>query len=229
MSKHRFERLHHGEIILDLCFACQGIWFDHFESAQITPGGIIELFKLLHAHRDDLRQPLREPLHCPRCADRLLHGLDVARHGGQFNYHRCLQQHGRFTTFAQFMIEKGFVRQLSAAEIGELAAKVGTVRCNGCGAAVDIRRDHACSHCRAPITILDPSAVEQALARYQQAEVKRTTRDVELLGDAIVMREREKSRLKRQKAEPENAGISDVIDLVAAGAELVWNLIRPLK
>jgi hypothetical protein len=34
MSKHRFERLHHGEVILDLCYACQGIWFDDFERAD---------------------------------------------------------------------------------------------------------------------------------------------------------------------------------------------------
>ena len=226
MRKHRFERLLHGEVILDLCFECQGIWFDDFESVQITPGGIIELFKLLHEHHDDHRQPLSEPLQCPRCGEKLLHGLDVAKHGGQFNYHRCLQKHGRFTTFAQFMIEKGFVRQLNTAEIDELSAKVGIIRCMGCGAPVDIRKDHACTHCRAAITILDPGAVEQALARFQTAEVKRTTRDVEALGDAIVMREREKSRLLRKKAEPENAGIIDAIDLLSAGAEFVWNLIR---
>ncbi|UCV26919.1 zf-TFIIB domain-containing protein [Ferribacterium limneticum] len=226
MTKHRLERLHHGEVVLDLCFHCQGIWFDEFESAQITPGGIIEFFKLLHEHHDDQRTPLRDPLKCPRCNERLLHGLDVAKHGGQFNYHRCLQKHGRFTTFAQFMIEKGFVRQLNPAEIDELAAKVGIIRCMGCGAPVDIRKDHACGHCRAPITILDSGAVEQALSRYQHAEVHRTTRDVELLGDAIVMREREKSRLKRMKQEPENAGIIDTIDLISAGAEFVWNIIK---
>ena len=175
MLKRRFERLHHGEVVLDLCFPCQGIWFDDFESVQITPGGIIELFKLIHEHRDGQRLPLRDPLHCPRCNENLLHGLDLARHGGQFNYHRCLQKHGRFTTFAQFMIEKGFVRQLTAAEISNLAVKVGTIRCNSCGAPVDIRKDHVCTHCRSPIAILDPAAVEQALARYQQAEVKRTT------------------------------------------------------
>ena len=226
MSKHRFERLLHGEVILDLCFECQGIWFDDFESVQITPGGVIELFKLLHEHHDDHRRPLGEPLQCPRCKEKLLHGLDVAKHGGQFNYHRCLQKHGRFTTFAQFMIEKGFVRQLNTAEIDELSAKVGIIRCMGCGAPVDIRKDHACTHCRAAITILDPGAVEQALARFQTAEVKRTTRDVEALGDAIVMREREKSRLRRQKNEPENASIVDAIDLLTTGAEFVWNLIR---
>lgn len=226
MAKHRFERTLGGEVILDLCFACQGIWFDEFESVQITPGGIVELFELIHAHRDETRQALGDPLHCPRCDEKLLRGLDIVKPGGHFNYHRCLQKHGRFTTFAQFMIEKGFVRQLNPAEIDELSAKVGIIRCMGCGAPVDIRHEHACGHCRAPITILDPGAVEQALTRFKTAEVRRTTTDVEVLGDAIVMREREKSRLKRMKQEPDNAGIIDAIDLISAGAEFVWNLIK---
>jgi len=225
MVKHRFERLHHGEVVLDLCFACQGIWFDDFESVQITPGGTVELFKLIHEHRDDQRLPLRDSLPCPRCQERLLHGLDVAKHGGRFNYHRCLQKHGRFTTFAQFMIEKGFVRQLNPLEIDALSAKVGIVRCLGCGAPVDIRREHACGHCRAPIAILDPGAVEQALARYQQAEVRRTTPDVDMLGDAIVMREREKSRASRLKREAD-VGLVDVADLLSAGVDIVWGLLR---
>jgi hypothetical protein len=225
MAKQRFERLHHGEVILDLCFACQGIWFDEFESVQITPGGIVQLFELLHQHHDDPRQPLRDPLHCPRCKERLLHGLDVAKHGGRFNYHRCLQKHGRFTTFAQFMIEKGFVRQLTVAEIETLAARVGTVRCNGCGAPVDIRKDHACGHCRAPIAILDPAAVEQALARYQQAEIKRTTPNVEMLADAIVMREREKSQRQRER-KLDTLDTIDLGDLIVSGAGMVWNLLR---
>lgn len=226
MVEKRFERQAYGTVELDLCFSCQGIWFDEFESAQLTPGGIIELFELLHEHQDDQRIPLRDPLKCPRCDERLLQGLDIAKHGGPFNYHRCLQKHGRFTTFAQFMIEKGFVRQLNPAEIEALSAKVGIIRCMGCGAPVDIRKDHACRHCRAPITILDPTAVDQALNRFQQAEVRRTTRDVELLGDAIVTREREYSRLKRMKQEPDNAGIIDTIDLVSAGAEFIWHLLR---
>jgi hypothetical protein len=225
MVKQRFERLHHGEVILDLCFHCQGIWFDEFESVQITPGGILELFKLIHQHRDDQRLPLRDPLPCPRCNERLLHGLDVAKHGGRFNYHRCLQKHGRFTTFAQFMIEKGFVRQLTVAEIETLAARVGTVRCNGCGAPVDIRKDHACGHCRAPIAILDPAAVEQALARYQQAEIKRTTPNVEMLADAIVMREREKSQRQRER-KLDTQDTIDLGDLIVSGAGMVWNLLR---
>jgi hypothetical protein len=59
---------------------------------------------------------------------------------------------------------KGLRPPAQPAEIDELSAKVGTIRCMGCGAPVDIRKDHACGHCRAPIAILDPAAVEQALA-----------------------------------------------------------------
>jgi len=227
MLKHRFERLHHGDVVLDLCFACHGIWFDEYESVQITPGGIIELFKLIHEHRNDQRLPLGAGLDCPRCHEPLLHGLDVAR-GGRFNYHRCLQKHGRFTTFAQFMIEKGFVRQLSGAEIKELAAKIGVVRCTSCGAPVDIRKDHVCTHCRSPIAILDPAAVEQALARFQHAEVKRTTLDVEMLGDAIVMREQEKSRYQRTKRQGRIEDI-DVGDLLVSGVEMAWKYFRQAK
>jgi len=225
MLQKRFARQLHGEVELDFCFACQAIWFDEFESVQISPGGIVELFKLIHEHRDAPRQPLAEPLCCPRCHEKLLHGQDVAKDGGRFNYHRCLQKHGRFTTFAQFMIEKGFVRQLSAMEIDELAVKVGVVRCTGCGAPVDIRRDHACGHCRAPIAILDPTAIEQALARYQQAEVRRTTRDVEALGDAIIENERARSKYRRE-GKPDALEAIEIGDLIVSGAELVWKLIR---
>ena len=122
-----------GHVDLDLCFPCQGIWFDNFESYQISPGGIIELFKLIHAHRDEMRMPHPVRLHCPRCNDALLPVLDVAK-SGRFTYQRCLQKHGRFTVFAQFMIEKGFVRQLAPMEVKALAARVGTIHCSGCGA-----------------------------------------------------------------------------------------------
>jgi DNA-directed RNA polymerase subunit RPC12/RpoP len=213
----------HGTVELDLCFSCQGIWFDGFESHQIAPGGIVELFRLIHEHRDDQRMPLAEPLRCPRCDEKLIAGLDVAK-SGKFTYHRCLQQHGRFSVFAQFMIEKGFVRQLSPLEIKELASRIQTVRCNGCGAPIDIRRDAACTHCRAPIAILDPEAVKQALASYHQAEVKRSQLDPNALADAIIETERQKSRQQREvTASTLNQPVED---LLVSGVTAVWNLIK---
>lgn len=222
MTSRRFERRLHGEVDLDLCFSCQGIWFDEFESLQITPGAIIDLFKLIHEHRDAQRAQLAAFVCCPRCDERLLHAMDSVK-SGRFNYYRCLQNHGRFTTFGQFMIEKGFVRQLSKAEIGELQARVDVVRCPSCGAPVDIRSESACGHCRSPVAILDTEAVEQALAGYQQAEVKRTAMSPDTLAEAILARERLRSDWLREEKSPLNRPVHD---LLIDGVEAVWNLLR---
>lgn len=222
MELHRFARKLHGYTELDLCFSCQGIWFDEFESLQLAPGGVIELFELVHQHRDDQRFALSDTLSCARCNERLLHVRDRAK-SGAFNYHRCLQNHGRFTTFAQFMIEKGFVRQLTGAEISELKARIDVVRCVGCGAPVDIKRDHACGHCGSPLAILDPAAVEQALATYHQAEIKRTTFNPDALAEAVLVAERDRSR---RRIERRSVAWTDVGDLVVAGVEIVWGMLR---
>lgn len=214
----------HGTVELDLCFPCQGIWFDGFESHQIAPGGVIELFKLIHAHREDHRLPLAGALHCPRCEEKLLASGDVVK-SGRFTYHRCPQNEGRFTVFGQFMIEKGFVCQLTPLEITSLAARVQVVHCSGCGAPVDIRHDAACTHCRAPIAILDPAAVEQALASFQQAEVKRTTVDVDAVADALLANERSKQRYRRDTRRDVGSVGPDLGDLVSAGVDLALTFL----
>ena len=219
MGAHRFPRKTVGEVELDLCFACQGIWFDDYESLHLAPAGVIDLFKLIHERRDDQRLPLASPLRCPRCNERLIQSQDRVK-SGLFNYQRC-GQHGRFISFAQFMIEKGFVRQLSGAEIREISARIAVVRCTGCGAPVDIRKQSACGHCRAPIAILDPQAVEQALAGYHRAAVKQAApTDPAALAEAVLLTERERSRRQRERGTVLDA---DLGDLLLDGVAMVWN------
>lgn len=213
-----------GAVDVDLCFSCQGIWFDGLESTQISPGGIIELFKLIHGHRDHQRNQLGADLRCPRCEGRLVGSLDIVK-SGRFNYHRCINRHGRFVTFGQFMIEKGFVRQLNGAEITALKARVGVIHCASCGAPVDIRKDSACPYCNSPIAILDSQAVENALASYHQAEVKRTTLDPEALADAILAVERERGS---QRHGAEAALELPIGDLIVSGIGLVSGLLKRL-
>ncbi|MDP1610157.1 MAG: zf-TFIIB domain-containing protein [Sulfuritalea sp.] len=222
MSAHRFPRKLNGEVELDLCFACQGIWFDDYESLQLAPAGVVDLFRLVHEHRDDQRLPLANPLRCPRCGERLIHSQDRVK-SGLFNYLRC-GQHGRFINFSQFMIEKGFVRQLTPVEIKEISARIGVVRCTGCGAPVDIRKESACNHCRAPIAILDPQAVEQALAGYHQAALKQAAPPAPaLLAETILYAERERSRQQRERG---NALTADIGDLLLDGVAMVWSSLR---
>ncbi|MER2626089.1 MAG: zf-TFIIB domain-containing protein [Accumulibacter sp.] len=223
MAIHHFQRQLNGEVSLDLCFACQGIWFDEYESAQLAPAGVLALFRLLHEHHADLRQPWPGVLRCPRCRDPLLNCFDSTR-AGRFAYSRCPQRHGRFSGFAAFMIEKGFVRQLNGAEIDDLARKVQSIRCSGCGAPVDIRRQHVCTHCRSPIVILDPDAVRSALDDFGKKAYRQEHVDPHAVADALLANERAKSQVTRQ--ERKSLLEADLSDLVLGGIEGVWNLLK---
>ena len=173
MEKRSFGRQIHGEVILDICWDCSAIWFDQYESAQLAPGSVIALFRLIHEHRDNPARPLADVMACPRCAVKLTLTHDLQR-SNRLTYHRCANGHGRLTTFFQFLREKQFVRSLTLPEIERLKASVSRVLCSGCGAPVDLARDAACSFCRSPISILDAQAVDKALAGLTEAERKRT-------------------------------------------------------
>src|SRR5262249_19009719 len=49
MEGQDFERNDRGQVRVDLCFRCQGIWFDHLESVQLAPAAVVELFREIHA------------------------------------------------------------------------------------------------------------------------------------------------------------------------------------
>lgn len=219
------------EMELDLCHGCHGIWFDGQESLRMSPEGVIGLFRDLHAHRDDAHTPLAKSMSCPRCRRGLVEGVDVVKSGRYFTY-RCPQRHGRFATFASFMIEKGFVRQLTQPEIADLAERVKVISCTNCGAPVDLRKDHACTYCRSALSLLDPQAVAKALEGYQRKAQQAHAGPQPLgLAEALVSIERDRERAKReeQKARWEGRSYeppdSFIDDLWSIGLDLVWRAI----
>jgi hypothetical protein len=216
-----------GTVTLDLCHACHGIWFDGNENLRMAPASVLELFRQLHEHRDDPQAPLAQQLGCPRCRRTLAEGSDVVRSGRYITY-RCPQRHGRFSTFSAFMIEKGFVRQLTPVEVADLAARVRVIHCGSCGAAVDLRQDAACPYCRAAFSLLDPQAVERALAGLQrQAARTEEAPHPTALADALVSLERERERERREARQQRWSGTSttSVDELWAAGIALVWGVL----
>ena len=225
MEVHRFATHLGAEVELDICFACQGLWFDPRENLRLAPDAVRALFELLHDHRDDLRTPLAEPLRCPQCRQSLGQGYDVVR-SGRYVTHRCPQGHGRFASFSAFMVEKGFVRQLTRPEIDDLARRVQAIYCSGCGSPVDIRRDHACPHCRTAFSLLDPQAVEQALQRHAgtpaAGPAQTGARSIDV-ADALMAIERDRQQAQRDERREQNAL---TVDLWAAGIELVWRALR---
>jgi hypothetical protein len=217
---------HQGELIqLDLCFHCQGMWIDPQENLKLSATAVADLFKLLHAQRSAARQPLSQVVHCPRCTGTLTKGFDVVRSGRYITY-RCAGGHGRFSAFSSFMIEKGFVRQLTRPEIDDIAKKVAVIHCSSCGAPVDLRTDHACSHCRSALSLLDPTAVERALQGYAQALKTQTPADRSTeVADALVMLERDRQRALREPGAQRSMRLSDDssggVDLWSIGLALV--------
>jgi hypothetical protein len=220
-----------GAVELDLCFACQGIWFDHRENLKLHPQAVVELFALLHQHRTDERRPLQHHLTCPRCVRPLSQGYDMVR-SGRYMVYRCAQQHGRFSAFSSFMVEKGFVRHLTRAEVQDLARRVDAIYCTGCGAPVDIRKDHACPHCRAAFSLIDPEAVSKALEGYARTRATGETGSPVDIADALIVIERDRNRAERERQQQglrsmgQSASSHELTgDLLAAGVELVWRTL----
>ena len=163
-------------VVIDACWPCHLIWFDHQESVSLSPRSVIDLFKRIHAARDAERNLVGMRLACPICSVNLISTSDLAR-GGRFSYDRCPNDHGRLIAFTQFLREKNFIRSLQAHEIRALSVTVKQVRCSSCGAPINIENDASCTHCGAPVAVLDEAAVEKALSALQASEARRPTWD----------------------------------------------------
>lgn len=226
MRALEFEGSLAGVISLDFCFPCQVIWFDSHESTQLSPGGILEVFKAFDARKSATRNTVPSLLDCPRCGSRLEATQDL-QHSTRFTYYRCSWGHGRLTPFMQFLREKNFVRPLTGPELADLKSKVRTIQCSNCGAPIDLARDAACPYCRSPIAILDTEAVSKTVRELADAQARRSTVDVDALADALLTRTsaRDDDRGPRFPSVPDLGGDLGM-DLVAAGIAVVAALLR---
>lgn len=231
MQTKDFEQNYHGVVRVELCFTCAGIWFDHMGSVQLAPGAVIELFKEIHSHLNDTRQPVASRLGCPRCSDALALGFDMSK-AGRFSYYRCPRGDGRFTPFSQFLKEKQFVRSLTPAELQRVRSEVRQITCSECGAPIDLEHSSQCQYCHAPVSFLDPAAVEKAMQMWSESENRRRTGPTpQALGDALL-----KIQLPQVPAGPTGAravahllnGASSQGDAADIGLDLINLGIRAL-
>src|SRR5689334_7370395 len=106
-------------LALDACDDCQALWLDATESQQFTPGALIALFRVIAGSHQKRRAAYPALLACPRCTTPLTRTQDLQR-TTRFSYCRCRYGHGRFTPYAQFLLEKSFIRPLDPQELGRL-------------------------------------------------------------------------------------------------------------
>jgi Transcription factor zinc-finger len=210
-----------GVVTVDLCGQCRALWFDAFESVQLSPAGTLQLFRAIHGETATAPVPLPQQLSCPRCTTSLDLTHDL-QHTTRFTYYRCRNGHGRFTPFVQFLREKNFIRPVSPADLERLKKLVRIVRCSSCGAPIDLQTQTACNYCRAPIAILDPEAVARTLRELDAASAQRaaiTSPDAAAAG--ILETARFEREMARQQARDD--GI-DGVDLVGIGLGMLASL-----
>jgi hypothetical protein len=158
-------------VTIDVCLPCQSFWFDARESLALSPGGTLALFRLIGEHAGKRSFSNADLAKCPRCHARLRLTQDRQR-STRFSYLRCPNDHGRLTTFFDFLREKDFVRPLTPEQLRELRQNVQSVNCSNCGAPVDVTHRSACAHCSSPLSMLDLGQAQKLVAQLQKADAR---------------------------------------------------------
>ncbi len=230
MQAEKLSALYGGDVEIDACHHCNGLWFDGRESLQLAPGSTLKLFASMYERKAAAQQPLVSDKRCPRCRGSLIETFDMQR-GTRFSYFRC-DAHGRYTTFFHFLREKNLVRAPTLKQLAELKARVKQVDCSNCGAPIVLDQTVTCTHCAAPVSILSEDSINQTLKELQQQEAKRTTVDPTVAA-RLVMDQLKVARHEQDANAPLSyrwslRGDSVGGDLVALGARALIGVIAGL-
>ena len=110
---------HYNQTIdIDVCHDCNAIWFDQWESTQLSPDGTVALFQLINERggtSSTAASKFGEGLRCVTCGTGMKLTNDRVKNT-RFAYQSCPKGHGRLTTFYNFLAEKQFVRELTQLE-----------------------------------------------------------------------------------------------------------------
>jgi hypothetical protein len=213
-------------VTIDLCFPCQSLWFDTHESLALTPASTLTLFRLIGEHTGRPSPTAAELARCPRCKGRLRLTTDLQRHT-RFQYLRCPNNHGRLTTFLEFLKEKQFIRALTAPQIAELRANVQTLNCSNCGAPVDLAKASACGHCGSPLSMLDLTQAQALVEQLQKAD--RSGQPIDPALPLNLERARRQTEANFAGLVRDTSFLNDISanDLVSAGLQAFARWLKP--
>lgn len=153
---------HYGrKVEIDLCAGCHLVWFDLTETARLTGPALLELIGAMAQAQTLPHELLRPDVRCVRCACSLKTVHNRSRWGQSLQL-ECLNRHGAYQSFAQFLQEKGLLRPMSRIDRAQLLQRAGQIDCVNCGAAIGAR-DERCSHCQSVPSLLDVARLARAL------------------------------------------------------------------
>jgi len=153
---------HYGsQVDIDLCAPCHLVWFDAIEGARLTGSGLLALVGEMATAQTLAHQPLQPSPPCPRCqgAVRVVHNQT---RWGKSQQLECVQRHGAYQSFAQFLSEKGLLRPMSSVDRHRALQRDGVIHCVNCGGSVG-PGDARCPWCHSVPSIFDVARLAQAL------------------------------------------------------------------
>ena len=128
-------------VAVDICDSCQALWFDKYESLQLSAASVLQLFRVI-GQASGVKAAVSGLAKCPRC-DRRLRVMHDMQRSARFEYRGCPDNHGRLITFFNFLREKNFIKPLSPAQVEDLRGKVRTINCSNYNTTINqIGRAH---------------------------------------------------------------------------------------
>lgn len=153
---------HYGKTVeIDLCQPCHLVWFDVVESAHLSGPGLLDLIGAMAQAQTLAHTPLRPDLSCPRCRSAVRTVHNRTRWGPSLQL-ECVQRHGAWQTFAQFLSEKGLLRPMSSADRERALQRDGVLHCVNCGGQVGAA-DKVCRWCASVPALVDVARLARAL------------------------------------------------------------------
>ena len=215
------------DVDVDVCVPCQSIWFDGRESLQLLPGATLALFRVIGENVSRPSPQDGDIAKCPRCNGQLRRTRDMQRNT-RFEYFRCPNNHGRLSTFYEFLKEKDFIKPLTAQQVAELRKNLASVNCSNCGAAVDLARRTDCSHCGSALSMLDLHQAEKLVEQLRSAAAAAGSKPIDPALPLALARARRETEEAFKGLPREASWDSSLSSLGVVGAGLS-ELIRLLK
>ena len=223
MRAYRVDGQLDRDVDIDVCVPCQSIWFDAHEHLQLTPGATLTLFRVIG---ENVTRPVwqdKDIAHCPRCRAQLRQTHDLQR-ATRFEYYKCPNQHGRLTSFFDFLKEKDFIKPLLPHQIAELRKYAHAVNCSNCGAPVDLAANAQCTHCGSPLTMLDLEQADRLIEQLKGADHARVIDPA--LPLALLKAKRDTEAIFMAYEGRHDWDRNQSLDLVGAGFSALMRLIK---
>ena len=160
-ERHVLDGHYGSRVEIDACAPCHLLWFDTLESVRLSGVGLLELIGVMARAQGVAHRPLNPNARCPRCAGALKTVTNRSRFGPTLQL-ECARGHGLAQTFAMWLSEKGFWRELSSADRARLRAHDGGVlHCLNCGGPLG--DEPRCPWCTTPPGVIDIARLALAL------------------------------------------------------------------